>query len=114
MRREWRDLIHARARELMQSGLLWPAAVERADNEFRCNARVKSRNHAPCRARPVEGQKRCRVHGGIVAPYKRSDEQREAARQRAYSSTGSMAGSRRRRQPAHKGKQRWPTNLGSE
>jgi len=69
MRRELRNEITARARYLMDTGAVdnRREALALADNMLRCGARTKS-NGQPCRARPVPGQKRCRVHGGIVKP----------------------------------------------
>jgi hypothetical protein len=82
MRRELRKEINAEARKLLHSGAAgtWREAVSAADQGLRCGAKAKSTGK-PCQARPVPGQKRCRVHGGIWRPM--TEEQREQARLRA-------------------------------
>ena len=65
MRGEWRRRIEDRARELMRDGMLWIDAHRQADSEHRCGARSRSRGGAPCVARPMEGKRRCRHHGGL-------------------------------------------------
>jgi hypothetical protein len=67
MRRAYRTEIHAQARLLLRSGLArtWREALSQADAQFICGAKAKSTG-LPCRARPVPGQIRCRLHGGIV------------------------------------------------
>lgn len=83
VRREIRESIHNRARELMKSeGLLWPAALAKADTESRCGARCRSRGWAPCRARKMPGKQGCRMHFGNLGPW--TPEMKEAASQRAF------------------------------
>jgi hypothetical protein len=43
----------------------WKEALVQADAKLICGAKAKS-TCLPCRARPVPGQNRCRLHGGIV------------------------------------------------
>ena len=69
MNRNRRRAIASRARELLyKDGVRWPQALAQADAEARCGARCK-KNGKSCPNRPVPGQKRCRVHGGIVRPW---------------------------------------------
>jgi hypothetical protein len=67
MRRELRQITQTMARELLHSGsaATWREAIERADIELRCAAKCKATGKR-CRARPVEGKRVCRVHGGLT------------------------------------------------
>jgi hypothetical protein len=67
MRRAVRISIHAQARWLLRSGAVrtWKEALAEASAKFICGAKAKSTG-LPCRARPVPGQIRCRLHGGII------------------------------------------------
>jgi hypothetical protein len=67
MRRELRKITHKKARELLYGGAVatWREALDRADIELRCAAKCKATGKR-CRARPVEGKRVCRVHGGLT------------------------------------------------
>jgi hypothetical protein len=80
MRRDLRESINARARELMRGGLLWMDAHRQADNEHRCGARC--RTGLPCVRRPEPGKARCANHGG-KSTGARTEEGRERLRQNA-------------------------------
>jgi hypothetical protein len=79
MRRIFRNQIHAQARSLLRSegAKTWSEALAQADDLTRCGARAKSTGRQ-CRARPLPGKTKCKVHGGATP--KRTPEQREAAR----------------------------------
>ena len=67
MRRELRQATHKKARKLLYGGsaATWLEALERADIDLRCAAKCKATGKR-CRARPVEGKRVCRVHGGLT------------------------------------------------
>ena len=68
MSRALRAEIEAEARRRLynREAQTWRAALDAADAAFRCGARTKSRGGQPCQARPLPGQKRCRLHGGVL------------------------------------------------
>ena len=92
MKRELRGRIQAKARELLYGGkaLNWREALAAADQSHRCNAQTKSTGE-PCRARPISGRKRCRLHGGLT-PTHRTPAQKEA--QRRFVATQPRVGGR--------------------
>lgn len=80
MRHELRDMIEAKARDLLFSGACptWREALAAADQALRCNARSKSTGRR-CGARALPGKRKCRVHGGLT-PAHRTAQQKEAQR----------------------------------
>ena len=83
MRRAWREKIETEARRRFYGGEApnWREALAAADGVLRCGARTKSRGGQPCQARPVFGQRRCRLHGGVLPAV--TDEIRALRREKA-------------------------------
>lgn len=89
MRRDLRESIESRARELMrEEGLQWVDAKAQSDEEHRCKAKARSRGGAPCRAYKVPGKRGCRMHFGNVNEAVRLERSFEArVRKLAMAST---------------------------
>ena len=84
MRKELRQSIQRRARQLLYSGTEpdWTAAFARADGEHTCGARCKQTGR-PCPVRVEPGKRRCYLHGGKTPP--RTDEQKQRQREASLS-----------------------------
>ena len=85
MRKELRQSIQRRARELLYSGQEpdWMAALKRADGEHTCGARCKQSGR-PCPVRPEPGKKRCYLHGGRTPARTEGQKQRQREVSRAW------------------------------
>ena len=85
MRKDLRQSIQRRARELLYSGQEpgWMSALKRADGEHTCGARCKQ-SGLPCPVRPEPGKKRCYLHGGRTPPRTEAQKRRQSEVSRSW------------------------------
>ena len=79
MRKDLRQSIQRRARELLYSGQEpdWMSALARSDREHTCGARCKQTGR-PCQVRPEPGKRRCYLHGGRTPPSTEAQKRRQS------------------------------------